>query len=193
MSPQIAELLAFTETPPPPVTLDRLLTSLDEAPAFAPRPVELDVLEELYALLALGPSLADASPARVLFLSSDTAKDRLARHLAPAEREAARLAPACVILAYDRDFAVQLIEFLPRRPRPSAFFDNPAAVAAAAHRNGVLHGAYLAVAARAVGLEVAFVRNFDRKGLAGEFFRGPALTPLFVCRAGYPATDSGSA
>ncbi|MBV8085279.1 MAG: hypothetical protein JO247_10750, partial [Chloroflexi bacterium] len=177
----------FSETQPRPLTLDSLLASLIEAPDFAPRDIELETLEELHSLLALGPSLADASPARVLFLASETAKARLARHLAPSDRDAARLAPACVILAYDRDFAHQLIEFLPRRPRTGSFFERPAAIAQAAQRNGVLHGAYLAVATRALGLEVAFVRNFDRTGVAGEFLRGGALTPIFVGRLGYPA------
>jgi 3-hydroxypropanoate dehydrogenase len=137
--------------------------------------------------MGLGPALADASPARVLFLSSEAAKARLAKNLAPADREAAALAPACAIVAYDRIFAEQLLEFMPGRRDRDSCFDRPGAAAAAAVRNGVLQGAYLAVAARSLGLEAAFVRNFDRTGVAADFFRGGGVTPIFVARLGYPA------
>jgi hypothetical protein len=157
-----------------------------EDPAFASRPVEPDTLEELHTLMGLGPAQADCSPARVLFTISEAAKQRLARHLAPADRNAATLAPACAIVGYDRAFAEQLIEFMPGRRPHGSCFDQPGATAAAAVRNGVLQGAYLTVAARALGLEAAFARNFDRTGVAAEFFRGLGVTPIFVARLGYP-------
>jgi len=171
-------------------SLEGLLSGLREAPSFAPRGVGLDVLEELHALMGLGPALADASPARVLFLSSETAKARLAKSLAPADREGARLAPACAIVGYDRVFAEQLIEFMPGRRAQGSCFDRPGAAAAASVRNGVLQGAYLAVAARSLGLDVDFVRSFDRTGVAADFFRGGGVTPIFVARLGYPEAAS---
>jgi 3-hydroxypropanoate dehydrogenase len=180
-----AELIAFPRLAAPPPTLERLLSGLAEPASFAPRTVSLDTLEELHTLMALGPAMAEASPARVLFLSSEAAKARLAASLAPADRDPARLAPACAILAYDRAFAEQLIDFLPGRRPQGSCFDRPGAAAAAARRNGMLQGAYLAVAARALGLEAAFVRNFDRAGVAADFFRGQDAAPLFVARLGY--------
>ena len=168
-------------------SLAGLLKGLAEDPSFAPRTIAADTLEELHTLMGLGPAQADCSPARVLFAISEAAKAQLARHLAPADRDAARLAPACAIIGYDRDFAEQLIEFMPSRRSGGSCFDRPGATAAAAVRNGVLQGAYLAVAARAVGLEAAFVRNFDRTGVAAEFFPRLAVTPIYVARLGYLA------
>ena len=167
-------------------SLESLLSGLAEAPSFASRPVPADALEEVHTLMGLGPGLADCSPTRMLFLTSEAAKARLARSLAPSDRDAALLAPACAIVAYDRQFAEQLIEFMPSRRGASSCFDRPGATAAAAVRNSVLQAAYLTVAARSVGLEVGFMRNFDRTGLAAEFFRG-AFTAIYVARLGYPA------
>jgi 3-hydroxypropanoate dehydrogenase len=159
-----------------------------EGRGFAGRAVTRDTLEELHALMALGPGMAEASPTRVLFLASEAAKARLAANLAPAERAAAADAPACAVVGYDRDFAEQLVEFMPGGPRlgGASCFDRPGAAAETARRNGVLQGAYLAVAARSLGLEAAFVTRFDRTGVAAEFFRGGAITPIFVARLGYP-------
>ncbi len=185
MTTSLSEPLRFFDTPPPPAAVDGLLRGLEETASFAPRAVAADTLEELHTLMGLGPALSDASPARVLFLVSEGAKARLARALAPADRAAAQLAPACAIIAYDRAFAEQLIDFMPGRRDAGSCFDHPGVTAAAARRNGVLQGAYLAVAARALGLEVAFVRNFDRTGVAAEFFRGAGLAPIFVARLGY--------
>ena len=185
------ELVAFPAARRPALTLDRLLTGAEagpEARGFAARPIGRDVLEELHALMALGPGQADASPTRVLFLSSPAAKARLAAHLAPAERAAAEAAPACAVVGYDREFAEHLVEFAGGGGLPGgSCFDRPQTVREAARRNGVLQGAYLAVAARALGLEAAFVARFDRTGVATEFFRGAPISPLFVARLGYPA------
>ena len=166
-------------------SLEVLLGGLTEDPVFAPAPVPADVLEELHTLMGLGPGLADCSPARVLFAVSEAAKARLVRHLAPTDRDACSLASACAIVGYDREFAEQLIEFMPSRRASGSSFDRPGAAAAAAVRNGVLQGAYLVVAARSLGLEVAFVRNFDRTGVAAEFFRALPVAPIFVARLGY--------
>jgi len=147
-----------------------------EARSFAPRAVSREVLAELHALMALSPGLAEASPVRVLFLASEAAKARLVPWLSPAERAAAQGAPACAVIGYDAAFAEQLAAFVDEGAGPGT-----------ALKNGLLQGAYLAVAARALGLEAAFVASFDRRGVAGEFFPRSAVTPTFVARLGYPA------
>jgi 3-hydroxypropanoate dehydrogenase len=168
--------------------LEGLLTGPAEAPSLGPQPVARETLEELHALMALGPGMAEASPTRLLFLASEAAKARLAANLAPAERAAARRAAACAVVGYDRDFAEQLVGFLPGGG--AACFERPGAAAETARRNGMLQGAYLAVAARALGLEAAFVGSFDRTGVAAAFFAGSAIAPIFVARLGYPAATS---
>lgn len=157
------------------LSLQALLRPAEAQRSFSDRTVGREVLAELHALMALSPGLAEASPVRVLFLASDEAKARLAPWLAPSEREAAATAPACAVVGYDRDFAEQVAAFVGEGSGP-----------ATALRNGMLQGAYLAVAARALGLETAFVTSFDRTGVAGEFFPRSTVSPIFVARLGYP-------
>src|ERR1700760_1977067 len=88
-------------------SLHSLLRPSGEDRAFARRAVGLDTLEELHALMAVGPGMTGASPTRLLFATTPAARARLAPRLAPRDREAAVLAPACGIIAYDHGFAEQ--------------------------------------------------------------------------------------
>jgi len=182
------ELVEFPGGRPPPrrVGLERLLRPATEGRGFSGRPLGRDTLEELHALMALSPGMAEASPARVLFVTSPAGKTRLAPGLPASARDAAVTAPACAVVAYDANFAEQLIAFVGERPPGGSCFDRPGTLRAAAMRNSVLQGAYLALSARALGLEVAFVHGFDGPGLAQEFFRDPDMQVIFVAALGYP-------
>lgn len=166
--------------------LERLLRSSADEPSFSSRAVSLDTLEELHALMAVGPGMTGASPTQVLFVASPTAKARLAQRLAPHARNAAMLAPVCAVMGYDRQFAEQLIAFAGDGPAGASCFDRPGTLRAAAMRNSVLQGAYLTLSARALGLEVLFLHGFDGAAVAGEFFRDPNVTAIFVAALGYP-------
>jgi nitroreductase len=122
----------------------------------------------------------------VLFITSPAAKTRLAPRLPAGARDAAVTAPACAVVGYDVHFAEQLIAFVGDGPAGGSCFDRPGTLRAAAMRNSVLQGAYLALSARALGLEVAFVNGFDGPGLAGEFFRDADMEVIFVAALGYP-------
>ncbi len=180
--------------PPGPRTATRALGQVLHAaprhPAWAPTPISRDTLEQLHALMSVGPSMIDASPTQVLFLNSVQAKTRLAPHLAPATRGEAVAAPACAVIGYDVDFAEQLVEFLPHVAGAPSCFDRPEVVRQTATRNGTLQGAYLIVAARALGLEAAAIPDFDAAGVSFEFFRAPRVKATFLCTLGYPAEAS---
>lgn len=168
--------------------LERLLRPPVEGRAFSTRAVDGEALEELHALMAVGPGMTGASPTRVLFIATPPAKARLAQRLAPRTRDVAMLAPACAVLAYDRDFAEQLLAFAGDGAAGVSCFDRPGALRAAALRNSVLQGAYLALSARALDLEVAFLHGFDGAAVASEFFREPSVRAIFVAALGYPLT-----
>ena len=167
--------------------LARLLRPPAEGRGFQARTVSLDVLEELHALMAVGPGMTGASPTRLLFLASPAAKARLAQRLAPRTRDAAVLAPVCAVIGYDRQFAEQLIAFVGDGVGGVSCFDKPETLRAAAMRNGVLQGAYLSLSARALGLEATFLHGFDGAAVAQEFFRDPGVSAIFVAALGYPA------
>ncbi len=166
--------------------LERLLRPAAEGRGFTARPVTLDVLEELHALTATSPGMTDASPTRLLFLLTPAAKGRLVAHLPPASRDRVLLAPACAVIAYDHDFAEQLLAFVGDGAAGESCFDAPGRLRGAALRNRVLQGAYLTLSARVLGLDTAFIHGFDGRAVAGEFFRGANMSAIFVATLGYP-------
>jgi nitroreductase len=170
--------------------LERLLRPPAEGRAFSARPVSLDALEELQALMAVGPGMTGASPTQLLFIATPSAKTRLAQHLAPRTRDTAILSPVCVVIGYDRLFAEQMIAFCGDGVGGESRFDRPGALRAAALRNSVLQGAYLALSARALGLEAVFLHGFDGAAVAGEFFGDPSVSAIFVAGLGYRSLPS---
>ncbi len=158
--------------------------------SFAPRAVGLDTLEELLALMAVGPGMTGASPTRVLLLTTPTARSRLAARLPPRSRDIAILAPACVLIAYDQAFAEQMLAFASDGADGESCFDEPPRLRAAAMRNSALQGAYLALSARALGLEASFFADFDAQAVTAEFFKEPGLRTIFTAALGYPKADT---
>ncbi|THD81677.1 MAG: malonic semialdehyde reductase [Phenylobacterium sp.] len=168
-------------------SLGKVLHAAPSHPVWSDTPIPRDVLEQLHALMSLGPTMVDASPTRVLFLNSGSAKARLAPLVPDRARDEVLAAPACAVVGYDVDFAEQLVEFLPRTTAVRSCFEDPEIVRQTAARNGALQGAYLIVAARSLGLEAAAVPEFDEAGVSFEFFRGPRIRANFLCSLGYPA------
>jgi nitroreductase len=183
---EAGRVVEFTGGQTPVPSLERLLRPGGEGRGFTARPVTLDVLEELHALMAVGPGMTGASPTRLLFMTSPAAKGRLAPHLPPDSRDAAILTPACAVIGYDHDFAEQLLAFVGDGVAGESCFDVPGRLRAAAMRDRVLQGAYLTLSARALGLDVTFFHGFDARVVAGEFFRGANMSAIFVAALGYP-------
>ena len=173
------------EAPP----LGQILHATRARPRWAETPIPRDTLEQLHALLSVGPSMVDASPTQVLFLTSRDAKARLAPHLGRGAAAETLLAPAFAIVGYDVDFAEQLVDFLPHVAGAPSCFDRPEIVRQTAVRNGTLQGAYLIVAARTLGLEASPLPDFDRQEVSSEFFRGGRVQATFVCGLGFPAAS----
>ena len=150
------------------------------------REVAVETLQELYELMKWGPTSANSSPARVVFVRTPEAKQRLAPALAPLNLEKTMSAPVTAIVAYDLQFYEKLPALFPNAPGMKDMFVKSAEMAeATAKRNGSLQGAYLMVAARAVGLDCGPMSGFDNAKLDAEFFPGTHLRSNFLCNLGY--------
>jgi 3-hydroxypropanoate dehydrogenase len=144
------------------------------------RPVPDQALRGLYDLLKWAPTSANAAPARFAFLRSKEAKERLRPALAPGNIEKTMTAPVTVIVAYDMKFYEQLPRLFPQSPGAKHMFEsNPQLIEATARRNSTLQGAYLILAARALGLDCGPMSGFDNAKVDEEFFS--AGKPCFGC------------
>jgi 3-hydroxypropanoate dehydrogenase len=147
---------------------------------WQPRPVTDDTLRALYELLKWAPTSANSSPARFAFLRSKGAKERLRPALAPLNVDKTMTAPVTVIVACDMKFYEQLPKLFPQNPGMAKLFESsPETVEATAKRNSTLQGAYLILAARALGLDCGPLSGFDQAKVDEEFFA--AGQPCFGC------------
>lgn len=135
------------------------------------KPVGDDTLREMYALLRFAPTSANSNPARFVFVRSKEAKERLRPALAPGNVDKTMTAPVTVIVAYDLLFFNKLAKLWPHSPKMRDLFaGNPQLVETTARRNSSLQGAYLILAARAVGLDCGPMSGFDNAKVDEEFF-----------------------
>ena len=160
--------------------MDTLFREARTYSAWQDRPVTDQTLRDLYDLLKWAPTSANAAPARFAFLRSTEAKERLRPALAPLNVEKTMSAPVTVIVAYDLKFYDQLPKLFPHSPGMKQLFENnPEMVDATAKRNSSLQGAYLILAARALGLDCGPMSGFDHAKVDEEFFA--AGKPCFGC------------
>ncbi|WP_316248990.1 malonic semialdehyde reductase [Sphingopyxis sp. OPL5] len=140
---------------------------------------------KLYDVLKMGPTSANVSPARFLFCVTDEAKARVARHMSATNAAKSIDAAAIVIIAQDLAFADRMPELFPHNPGARHWFADPITRDETAFRNGTLQGAYLMMAARAMGLDCGPMSGFDRAALDEEFFAGTELRSNFLCALGH--------
>ena len=158
--------------------------------AWRDAPVTDALIHELYELLKWGPTSANASPARFVFLKSPEAKGRLEPFLSAANRAKTLAAPLCVIVASDLGFADKLAFLFPHMSDVAGWFADPLLAETTATRNASLQGAYLILAARALGLDAGPMSGFDRDGVDQAFFTGTAWRSNFLCNLGYGAPEA---
>ncbi len=150
--------------------------------AWQPREVPDALLRELTELTLLGPTASNSLPARIVFVKSAEAKERLRPHLDAGNVERTMSAPATAIIGYDLKFPTRR----PRGQRPlTELVNRPEQAEVSAIRNGSLQGAYLIMAARALGLDCGPMSGFDNAGVDKEFFAGTDIRSNFLCNLGY--------
>lgn len=145
------------------------------------------MIRALYDLMKWGPTSANSCPARFLFVTSPEAKAKLRPLLLDVNQDKMMQAPVCVIIAHDMRFFDKMADKLfPIRPEYAKMFEsNPALSDVTAFRNGSLQGAYLMLAARALGLDCGPMSGFDNAGVDAAFFAGTNYKSNFLCLVGH--------
>jgi 3-hydroxypropanoate dehydrogenase len=165
--------------------LDQLFLKARTHWVWRPEPVPLEVLKEVYNVARFGPTSANSSPARFVFLTTSESKERLRPALSPTNVEKTMTAPVTVIVAWDTEFHDKLPQLFPARDMRSIFAGNAALLHETAFRNGTLQGAYLMIAARGLGLDCGPMSGFDQQKVNAEFFPDGKWKANFLCNIGY--------
>lgn len=157
---------------------------------WAPRDVSRTLMQAVYDLTKWGPTSANCSPARFVFVTSKEGKERLKPHLSGGNRDKTMAAPVCVIVAYDMEFYEKLPKLFPHTDAKSWFVGSEELIKETAFRNGTLQGAYFIIAARAIGLDCGPMSGFDQEGVNREFFAGTPYKANFLCNIGYGTDEN---
>jgi 3-hydroxypropanoate dehydrogenase len=169
----------------PDACLDAIFRNARTHNAFQDTPVPEATLRELYDLLKWGPTSANSEPARFVFVVSRQAKERLRPALSAGNLDKTMAAPVTVIVGYDLEFHEKLPYLFPHTDARSWFAGKPQLILTTAFRNGTLGGAYLMIAARALGLDVGAMSGFDNAKVDAEFFPDGKVKSNFLCNLGY--------
>ena len=165
--------------------LDLVFRSARTHAHWQDRPVDDQTLHALYDLLRWGPTSANCSPARIVFVRSRDAKQRLRPALSAGNLDKTMAAPATAIIGYDLRFHDHLPRLFPHTDARSWFDGRDELIRTTAFRNGTLQGAYLIIAARALGLDCGPMSGFDNAKVDAEFFAGGTVKSNFLCNLGY--------
>ncbi len=149
------------------------------------KPVPEDLLRRLYNLMKWGPTSFNCSPARLVFVTSQEAKEKLRPALMEGNVEKTMAAPATVIVGHDPRFWEHLPRLFPAMDAKSFFEGNEEFAETTAFRNGTLQGAYLIIAARALGLDVGPMSGFDNAAVDAVFFPDGRHQSNFLANLGY--------
>jgi nitroreductase len=166
------------------ISTDQLFTAARSHNRFEPEPVPDATLRAIYELMKWGPTAANCTPARIVFVKSAAAKDRLLACMNPGNVEKTRSAPVVAIVGMDMEFHEKLPRLYPAADARSWYAGKPDVIAANAMRNSSLQGGYFIVAARALGLDCGPMGGFDAAKIDAAFFAGTPVKVNFVCALG---------
>lgn len=168
---------------------DQLFHEAHTLNAWQDKPVSDELLHRLYDNLRMAPTSMNCSPARIVFIQSKAAKEKLDQALMEGNRAKTLAAPVTAIIGYDTRFFEQLPKLFPPMPNARDMFESNASLAdITAFRNGTLQGAYLILAARALGLDCGPMSGFDNALVDQLFFAGTNVKSNFLCNLGYGDT-----
>jgi 3-hydroxypropanoate dehydrogenase len=165
--------------------LDTVFRNARSYNRWSPAPVPESTLRELYELLKMGPTSANCSPARFVFVVCAEAKAKLLDCVSSGNRIKVQQAPVTVIIGMDEKFYDKLGFLFPHAPTVRTWFEDPAVAQATALRNSSLQGAYLIAAARSLGLDCGPMSGFDNYRLDAAFFAGTSVKSNFICSLGH--------
>lgn len=172
------------DVPADAAMLDRLFHAARSRNAWREESLPLQTWRTLYDLVKQGPTSANISPARFVFVTSAEAKRALQPLLSEGNQKALA-APCIAIVGYDMDFPEHLPKLFPHNPEAKSWFADPVGREQAALRNSSLQGGYLILAARALGLDCGPMSGFDGPGVDAAFWAGTAVKTNFLCALGH--------
>jgi 3-hydroxypropanoate dehydrogenase len=177
--------------PLPAAALDQLFRSARTYNDWSGEPVGEDVLRALYDLVKFGPTSANSSPARFVWVRSAEGKSRLASLAMDLNRPKILAAPVTVIIGHDLDFPDTMPTLFPARgAMMQQYFKQPGLAEVTAMRNGSMQGGYLILAARSLGLDCGPMSGFDNAAVDREFFGGTRIQSNFICCLGHGKPES---
>ena len=169
--------------------LDQLFRDARTCNNWRDTPVGEDQLRALWDLMKMAPTSANCSPARLVFVVSDAAKEKLKPCLMDGNVAKTMSAPATVIIGQDMEFYEKLPQLFPHTDARSWFVGNDDLIKETAFRNSTLQGAYLIMAARSLGLDCGPMSGFDAEKVDAAFFAGTTVTANFLCNIGHGTTE----
>ena len=172
----------------PDAALDTLFRSARSHNGWLPAPVADSTLHELYELVKWGPTSANCSPMRIVFVRSAEGREKLRPWLSPGNVDKTMSAPVTAVIGHDLAFHAQLPRLFPHRPELRHGFEGPANAAHAertAFRNGTLQAGYFILAARALGLDCGPMSGFDAEGVDRSFWAGTSVRTNLLCNLGH--------
>jgi 3-hydroxypropanoate dehydrogenase len=165
--------------------LDLLFRNARTHNGWQAKPVEDALLKQLVELVLLGPTSANSSPGRFVFVKSPEAKEKLRPALSAGNLEKTMAAPVAVIVGMDMDFYEHLPKLFPHADARSWFAGNDKVIADTAFRNATLQGGYLIMAARTLGLDTGAMSGFDAAKVDAAFFAGTTAKANFLINLGH--------
>ena len=165
--------------------LDLIFREARTQNGWLPTPVSEAQLREIYDLMKMGPTSANCAPLRIVFVTSEEAKQRLAPALSAGNLDKTMQAPVTAILGQDLAFYEHLPRLFPHNLTARSWFEGQPHAEATAFRNSSLQGAYFMLAARAVGLDCGPMSGFDAPKVDAEFFPDGRVRTNFICALGH--------
>lgn len=164
--------------------LDTLFREARTYNAWAEAPITPAQIEAIYDVMKMGPTSANASPARFIWAVSPEAKARVGAHMSESNRAKSLAASAIVVIAYDLDFTERMPQLFPHDLTAKTWFEDPVVRETTAFRNSTLQGAYLLLAARALGWGTGPMSGFNNASLDADFFPGGRTKSNFITTIG---------
>jgi len=170
--------------------LDLIIREARSHNGWLDKPVSDEILTQLYDIVKMGSTSMNTCPARFIFVRTDEGKERLKKCLAPLNVDKVLSAPVTVIIGHDMAFYQHMPKLFAHNPGAQKLFEkNEKMVASTAFRNGTIQGAYLMIAARALGLDIGPMSGFNNQACDEEFFADTTIKSNFLCSLGYGDTN----
>lgn len=169
--------------------LDLIIREARSHNGWLDKSISDDILTRLYNIVKMGSTSMNTCPARFIFVRTKEGKERLKKCLAPLNVDKVLSAPVTVIIGHDMKFYQHMPKLFAHNPNAQKLFENnEKMVASTAFRNGTIQGAYLMIAARALGLDIGPMSGFNNQICDEEFFTDTNIKSNFLCSLGYGDT-----